>query len=385
MLRGAALLAVALVAAGCGSSKVADPAPTSGPVKQYLVYEKLVGEKGVWIADAGGSNPQLLVRRGNSPVISPDGESVAYVGGCNAEDLCKGTYVVSTSGGAPRRVSSDTPSARRAAFIWSPDSKRVVVTRGQTASDGELVAIDVADGSESTLAKGYFYGVSFSPDGKQIVFAKATGANTSYSDGTYDLFVAESDGEDAKQITNTGRNVAPVWGPKSIAFSRVVWSGQWGRNEIWRVQPDGSERETITGSLLERFGGASASTAWCRSGGPTTAVLSRRHVDPGGRGAVGDRSAERQIARARARGVHGYGRNLRRRSIRACGHVSADGRGERGERDRPHRSVCRRKADRGRPGCPLAELEPLGPGALPRAHEARSDRRGNPRPDGRRL
>jgi Tol biopolymer transport system component len=150
----------------------------------------------------------------------------------------------------------------------------VVVTRGQTASDGELVAIDVADGSESTLAKGYFYGVSFSPDGKQIVFAKATGANTSYSDGTYDLFVAESDGGDAKQITNTGRNVAPVWGPKSIAFSRVVWSGQWGRNEIWRVQPDGSERETITGSLLERFGGASASTAWCRSGGPTTAVLS---------------------------------------------------------------------------------------------------------------
>ena len=43
------------------------------------------------------------------PQRSPDGKWVAYVGGCDSdeEDLCTGTFVVSTSGGKPRRVSSD--------------------------------------------------------------------------------------------------------------------------------------------------------------------------------------------------------------------------------------------------------------------------------------
>lgn len=242
---------LALAAAGCGSSKVAEHSQVAvrSPAEYHLVYEKLVDEKGVWVADTDGGNPRLLVPDGHSPVISPDGRSVAYIGGCDADDRCKGTYVVSTSGGKPRRVSSDT----RTAPGWSPDSQRIVVNRGQTPNE-ELISIDVADGSTWTLIKGNFRGASFSPDAKQIAYAKATSPTAHSGEEAFDLFVAASDGSEPKQITHSGDSVYPVWGPKSIAFSRIVWEEAWGRNEIWRINPDGSGRETITGPLRELLG-----------------------------------------------------------------------------------------------------------------------------------
>jgi dipeptidyl aminopeptidase/acylaminoacyl peptidase len=243
-----------LIAVGCGSpNDVAGP----GPVKRYLVYEKATGEKGVWIADTDGSSPRLLVPDARNPAISPNGASVAYVGGCSAEDICKGTYVISTAGGEPRRISSGRPTFPPAAFTWSPDSKRLLLTRGSTPFERELVSIDAADGSTSTIAKGRFYGASFSPDAKQIVYAKATSPTAHSGEGAFDLFVAASDGSESKQITHSGDSVDPAWGPKSIAFSRIVWDAAWGRNEIWRINPDGSGRETITGPLLEMLRGTS--------------------------------------------------------------------------------------------------------------------------------
>jgi len=179
-------------------------------------------------------------------VISPDGRSVAYVGGCNEEDVCSGTYVVSTSGGKPRRLSPDAQTFPPRARTWSPDSKRLAVWRG-TSSGAPLVAIDVSTGKESVLAKGGIGGWSFSPDGRQIAFARAR------PDGKVNLFVVDGQGGEPTQITETGDATEPVWGPTSIAYSKVIFGDSWGKNEVWRVQPDGSGRRTITGPLPARF------------------------------------------------------------------------------------------------------------------------------------
>jgi WD40-like Beta Propeller Repeat len=257
VLKRAALLTVVLVTAGCGSvERAAGPKPNSRePIARHLVYEKLLGERGVWIADVDGSNARLLVRDGRAPVISPDGKWVAYVGGCAAEDeyQCKGTFVVSTSGGKPRTLSSDVDIRRPVVSAWSPDSKHVVVLRGY--EEPVLVSIDLASGKELKLAEGVSWEWSFSPDGKQIVFARAgPGVHASGMKRT-DLFVVESAGGEPKQITETGDSLAPVWGPKSIAFARLVPDGEWGRSEIWQVQPDGSGLKTITGPLPEPYRG----------------------------------------------------------------------------------------------------------------------------------
>jgi Tol biopolymer transport system component len=184
----------------------------------------------------------LLVRGGRAPVISPDGTSVAYVGGCNDEDVCSGTYVVSTSGGTPRRVSSDSQTFPPGARTWSRDSKSLVVWHAPS-----LVAIDVTTGKTSGLAQGGIGGWSFSPDGSQIVFAR------SRKDGKVNLFVVDADGGEPKRITETGDAASPVWGPDSIAYSKVIFGDSWGKSEVWRVQPDGSGRKTITGPLPAGF------------------------------------------------------------------------------------------------------------------------------------
>src|SRR4051812_30344905 len=109
MLKRVAVVAVVLATTACGSGeKAAGPQPPPRtPAGRHLVYEKL-GGRGVWIADVDGGHARLLVRGGRAPVISPDGRWVVYVS-CDPEDeiSCKGTFVISTSGGKPRKLSSD--------------------------------------------------------------------------------------------------------------------------------------------------------------------------------------------------------------------------------------------------------------------------------------
>jgi hypothetical protein len=252
VLKSATLLAVVLVTSGCGLvERAARPQPVGRePVERHLVYEML-GQRGVWIADVDGGHARLLVRGGRAPVISPDGRWVVYVS-CDPEDelACKGTFVISTSGGEPRKLSSDVDIRRPALGTWSPDSKRIVVSRGSASGEEQaLISIDLASGKESKLVEGSAWRWSFSPNGKQVVYVRgpAAGANST------DLFVVDSSGGEPKQITHTGDGAAPVWGPKSIAFARLLPDGEWGRSEIWQVQPDGSELRTITGPLPEPY------------------------------------------------------------------------------------------------------------------------------------
>jgi WD40 repeat protein len=220
------------------------------PIERHLVYEKIVGERGIWIASADGSNPKLLVAEGeyheiSFPQISPDGTQVAYVGDCGSSH-CTNAYVISTSGGKPRRFASGIEG-----ISWSPDSQRIV---GVKWSSKELLSVDVATGDEMKLARGDFWGWSFSPDGKQLVFGMSHGSNPEHFNTTnIDLFVTGSDGGNTKRITDTGDAGFPVWGPNAIAFAKLIPHNGWGRHEVWQVQPDGSGRQTITGMLPEPF------------------------------------------------------------------------------------------------------------------------------------
>jgi Tol biopolymer transport system component len=250
VLKRAALVAVVLGLVGC------DGGPE--PSKRHLVYEKVVGETGIWIADADGTRPRLLARDGQAPVLSPDGKLVAYFANCGASNLgC--TYVVSASGGKRRLLSTrrlDEP------VTWSPTSERIgsISAFGgreyqQSAEEDELVSIDVATGEEVILARAaQFFGWSFSPDGERVVFARADRTAEGYIGEDVDLFVTTADGGETKRITETGDSSYPVWGPTSIAFAKYDLFENEGRlSEIWQIQPDGAGRTSITKPLRKRF------------------------------------------------------------------------------------------------------------------------------------
>src|SRR5918992_1170896 len=221
VLKRAALVAVVLVVVGCESTEKTDGPE---PIERHLVYEKVVGEIGIWIADVDGTRPRLLVRDGQLPVVSPDGKLVAYFAGCRASNLgC--TYVVSTSGGKPRLLSTkrlDEP------VTWSPTSERIgsISAFGgreyqQGDEEDELVSIDVESGEEVTLARAaQFFGWSFSPDGERVVFAGVGRTADGYFSEEINLFVTAADGGETRRITATGDSSDPVWGPMSIAFAK---------------------------------------------------------------------------------------------------------------------------------------------------------------------
>ena len=102
------------------------------------------------------------------------------------------------------------------------------------------------------------------------MFARAgKSSDASMTDVAVDLFVSDIEGGDARRITDTGDAVAPVWGPKSIAFSKQIFCGvpepgggspvegcknhTWGRHELWAVEPDGTGLRPIAAPLPERF------------------------------------------------------------------------------------------------------------------------------------
>jgi Tol biopolymer transport system component len=250
VLKRAVLVAVVLGLVGCGGGPE--------PIERRLVYEKVVGETGIWMARVDGSGTRLLVRNGQLPVLSPDGKLVAYFADCRASNLgC--TYVVSTSGGKPRLL-----SARRLdeAITWSPTSERVASISafgGREYQQGdekdELVSIDVASGEELTLARAaQFFGWSFSPDGERVVFARADRNADGYLSEDIDLFVTAADGGETSRITLTGDTSYPVWGPRSIAFAKYVpFEAKGGFSEIWQIQPDGTGGKRITKPLRKRF------------------------------------------------------------------------------------------------------------------------------------
>jgi hypothetical protein len=235
---------VLALVAGCGSSMATDK-----PVTRHLVYEKLV-RKGIWIADVDGSRPRLLVRDGLAPELSPDGNLVAYLDGCGGTTVHCRLRTVPSSGGNAKVLARDV----NAEFTWSPDSERIAASQSTPDGGGVLLSIDVSSGEVVTLTRGSLYGWSFSPDGSRIVFARADRNPDSFGffDEQVDLYVAEPDGSKARRITESGDNGYPVWGPRWIAFAKLV-GDTWGAFEIWRIAPDGKGRETITGRTPEHF------------------------------------------------------------------------------------------------------------------------------------
>ncbi len=145
----------------------------------------------------------------------------------------------------------------------SPDGKKIVFTSTRSG-DLELWTMNT-DGSEQkqiTNTLGYDGGAFFSPDSKRLVW-RASRPSTpedqkSYKDllkkglvepGALEVFVANADGSDAKQITNIGKaNWAPSWHPSGnkIIFASNHQSEK-GRNfNLFLVNVDGTGLEQIS-------------------------------------------------------------------------------------------------------------------------------------------
>ena len=135
-----------------------------------LVYVKNPFKPAVFAANDNGGGA-FRVGPGTSPRVSPDGD-VDRLRASKAPTASAELKLAAASGGGSATLMANLQESFYLAF--SPDSKLIAALRGAELGKRKLVLIDVASGTQlRTVASGYFSGFSFSPDGTELVYAKA--------------------------------------------------------------------------------------------------------------------------------------------------------------------------------------------------------------------
>jgi dipeptidyl aminopeptidase/acylaminoacyl peptidase len=235
--------AAAIVAAGLSASAQAT-----------LVFERNVYRPSVWVARDDGSGAHRLAT-GSLPRLSPDGRTVAYSVTSSGGEYVSSLVVRPVAGGAPRTLATHWRGAW-STFAFSPDSRFIATAVGPERGAQQLLLIDVASGGAQVIATGYFYGVSFSPDGSTLVYGQA--ASEAYPQPS-DIYSAPVAGGAPQAITSDHRSLYPLWGPrKRIVFVKLLGAQRrryQPKNELFLMRPDGTGVRRLThtrvGQLLQ--------------------------------------------------------------------------------------------------------------------------------------
>jgi tetratricopeptide (TPR) repeat protein len=260
---------------------VAPPAPRRIAGRMaYPVFDAKRKTYDIYLANADGSNRQLLIEDASSPSLSQDGKQIAYrswnpgqrglfardLSGTNMRVLTEQIYLedrlpkwaptgnlitFSSLREADRRVRTYLASpggkndwvirrGAEAAFgdtpNWMPDGRIVfnscvvnncgLVVMNNDGSGSQLISTDPSDTAPSVA-----------PDGSRIAFM-------SRRDGNWEIYTISPQGGEVKRLTADGANDGlPVWSPdgQSIAFG----SDRNSRWAIWVMSSDGSNQREL--------------------------------------------------------------------------------------------------------------------------------------------
>ncbi len=230
---------VAALAAALVSAAAAAPADAT------LVYVKGLGKgkPSVYAANDDGTSPRRIAS-GSYPKVSSDGQTVVYATNATGPDYDKVQLLAApTQGGASRTLLTRLNDVFNLRF--AADGVHLAAIGGQASGPHSLYVINVTDGTRTTIATGFFYGVSFSPDSRSIVYAR-TAKETYGSKG--DLYSAPIDASARPtRLTTDGKSIYPAWGPRFIAFTRTkARKNDAPQFNLYRINTSGKNLRAIT-------------------------------------------------------------------------------------------------------------------------------------------
>ncbi len=174
-----------------------------------------------------------------APNWMPDGKEILFNRGGSI-------FTIPVQGGQPTKVNTGFANRNNNDHVISFDGKMLAIShhRDGMPGGGSTVYVLPLKGGEPTLVTdstpSYLHG--WNPNGKEVVYT----AQRISKGPAYNLYKKSISGGAEQQITfsKTGLNDGPEFSPdgKYIYFN----SNQTGTMQVWRIKPDGSNKEQIT-------------------------------------------------------------------------------------------------------------------------------------------
>jgi Tol biopolymer transport system component len=183
-----------------------------------------------------------------SPVVSPNGQQVAYGGEVESSVVSPNgqqvAYVRTYGGGRPcelRAVQVNGGRAGKSRLVlrdrsvcplvtgWSPNGKSVVFA---TTNRRQIAVISMADGAVRVLKDNLRLGggATFSPDGRHVAYHAQIGTGTAVN---RDIFVVTMDSGETRIVEAPGDDRSPMWSPDG---SHIVFvSDRTGSLSLWMI------------------------------------------------------------------------------------------------------------------------------------------------------
>ena len=226
--------------------------PAFSPDGRLVAFRESDGlhHNGIYTALTGGEKSlQLTANPGDCcPAWSPDGREIAF---SRYSDKTLSIFVIPALGGTERRVYRG-PASIGGGLSWSPDGRFLAFpeARESDPSTSWLALLSLADGNIRRLttppAASTDSQPSFSPDGSQLAFDRATIAGVSN-----DIYVVPTSGGKAVRLTFDHLPIMgiPAWtaNGKEIVFS----STRGSRDGLWRISASGGEPRPVAGPIGE--------------------------------------------------------------------------------------------------------------------------------------
>ena len=220
----------------------------------------------VFTAGNDGSGARRLAP-GSGPRLSPDGSTVAYLSPAGGKSDRPNLMTAPVDGSAPPRMLI-AGWREDQVFAWSPDSEMIAAVRGPEVGPQHLVVVELASGAQRTIATGFFNGVSFAPDGGQLVYSKVAGKEQfSLRSDIYRLSLA---GGAPVRITHDQRSASPLWGPGgTIVFVKRLGAKQrrYGpKNDLFLMNGSGGDLHRLTHTKVGPLVQGLTPTEWSADG-----------------------------------------------------------------------------------------------------------------------
>jgi Tol biopolymer transport system component len=174
----------------------------------------------------------------STPVVSPDGNTIAFVRGTvsGGADI----FLCDLTGANPRRLTFDDHAIR--GITWTRDGQDLMYT-GDRAGGWKVWRVPAYGGSPRDLilaGRDASY-VTAAPAGNRLVYTVSATVSSIWRGS---LGKRDAAGEDHPVIRSTGRESCPRYSPDGKKIADI--SDQTGHDEIWLCDADGNNRVQMT-------------------------------------------------------------------------------------------------------------------------------------------